>query len=82
MSFKKQTKEMWDYLNPEADESVPCFGCAADIVCFAVEAGWMTQEQLIGAEESMVEREDSIIISRQDGEAGTPVRRSNRTREE
>lgn len=82
LHFKKHTGEMWDYLNPEADESTPCFSCAADIVCFAVEAGWMSQEQLIGAEASMVEREDSIIVSREEVEleSGTPLRRSTRKR--
>ncbi|RSL65178.1 hypothetical protein CEP54_004394 [Fusarium duplospermum] len=83
--FKKETREMWKYLNPDADESVPCFGCAADVVCFAVEAGWMRQEQLNGAEESIVEREDSIIITtreelREETQERTPVRRSTRKR--
>ncbi|CAM1505478.1 Fc.00g111150.m01.CDS01 [Cosmosporella sp. VM-42] len=78
--FKKETSEMWAYLNPNADESMPCFGCAADIVCFAVEAGWMSQEQLIGAEESMLEREDSIIVSREEAEAETSVARRSRKR--
>ncbi|KAH6998593.1 hypothetical protein BKA56DRAFT_665165 [Ilyonectria sp. MPI-CAGE-AT-0026] len=64
-AFKKETKEMWTYLNPNAKESVPCFGCAADVVCFAVESGWMTQEQLIGVEDSVLEREDSIIVPRE-----------------
>ncbi|KAI8721107.1 Non-specific serine/threonine protein kinase [Fusarium sp. LHS14.1] len=84
--FKKETREMWKYLNPDADENVPCFGCAADVVCFAVEAGWMRQEQLNGAEESIVEREDSIIMAREELEEleemqeRTPVRRSTRKR--
>ncbi|KAL2693935.1 hypothetical protein Neosp_000503 [[Neocosmospora] mangrovei] len=81
--FKKETREMWKYLNPDADESVPCFGCAADVVCFAIEAGWMRQEQLNGAEESIVEREDSIIMAREELEEmqeRTPVRRSTRKR--
>ncbi|KAF7546882.1 hypothetical protein G7046_g9172 [Stylonectria norvegica] len=79
--FKKETKEMWTYLNPDAKETVPCFGSAANVVCFAVEAGWMSEEQLIGAEESMMEREDgSIIISREEAEEVTPARRSTRKR--
>ncbi|KAF4976199.1 hypothetical protein FZEAL_7091 [Fusarium zealandicum] len=82
--FKKETRELWKYLNPDADESVPCFGCAADVVCFAVEAGWIRQEQLNGAEESVVEREDSIITTREEMKEetmeGTPVRRSSRRR--
>lgn len=89
--FKKETKEMWTYLNPDAKESVPCFGCAADVVCFAVESGWMTQEQLVGVEDSVLEREDSIIVLRetpreapredvQESQEGTPLRRSSRKR--
>ncbi|KAI9166798.1 Serine/threonine-protein kinase haspin [Paramyrothecium foliicola] len=45
-AFKKETKELWKYLNPNAKDNVPCFGGAADVVCFAVEAGWIGQEQL------------------------------------
>ncbi|KAJ4268576.1 hypothetical protein NW762_002641 [Fusarium torreyae] len=82
--FKKETREMWKYLNPDAEESVPCFGCAADVVCFAVEAGWIRQDQLNGAEESLVEREDSIIATREEikeeTQEGTPIRRSTRRR--
>ncbi|KAM0562272.1 hypothetical protein ACHAPJ_002719 [Fusarium lateritium] len=82
--FKKETREMWKYLNPDAEESVPCFGCAADVVCFAVEAGWIRQDQLNGTEESLVEREDSIIATREEikeeTQEGTPTRRSTRRR--
>ncbi|KAK7416425.1 hypothetical protein QQX98_005242 [Neonectria punicea] len=84
--FKKESKEMWMYLNPDAKESVPCFGSAANVVCFAVESGWMTQEQLIGVEDSVLEREDSIIVPREEvhefSEAhdGTSLRRSFRRR--
>ncbi|KPM35768.1 hypothetical protein AK830_g10804 [Neonectria ditissima] len=84
--FKKESKEMWTYLNPDAKESVPCFGSAANVVCFAVESGWMTQEQLIGVEDSVLEREDSIIVPREEGHEvqeahdGTPLRRSFRRR--
>lgn len=79
--FKKETHEMWKYLNPEAKDDLPCFGSAADIVMFGVEAGWISQEQLIGAEESVLEREDSIIVSREEVEENTTKKRSSRTRE-
>ncbi|KAK7430014.1 hypothetical protein QQZ08_003404 [Neonectria magnoliae] len=84
--FKTESKEMWMYLNPDAKEGVPCFGSAANVVCFAIESGWMTQEQLIGVEDSVLEREDSIIVAREEvhevSEAhdGTPLRRSFRRR--
>lgn len=85
-AFKKQTREMWAYLNPDAKRSVPCFGSAADVVYFAVESGWMTQEQLVGVEGSVLEREDSIILAREEAlrasHAVTPSRRSTRSRPE
>ncbi|KAG6003663.1 hypothetical protein E4U21_001824 [Claviceps maximensis] len=62
--FETCTADMWTYLNPEADDSVPCFGSAGDIVCFAVEAGWLREDQVIGSSTSMIDKEDSIIISR------------------
>ncbi|KAK5990170.1 Serine/threonine-protein kinase haspin-like-like protein [Cladobotryum mycophilum] len=66
--FKKETAELWTYLNPDAPDDVPCFGCAADVVCFAFESGWIREDQLQGASASMIEREDSIIVSRDDRE--------------
>lgn len=77
--FRRCTADMWKYLNPDADDSVPCFGSAEDIVCFAAEAGWIREEQLYGSDASMVEREDSIILSRGGGDAGgSHGRRSSR----
>ncbi|KAF9874150.1 hypothetical protein CkaCkLH20_08522 [Colletotrichum karsti] len=70
--FKKATKELWKYLDPEAKAGVPAFGCAADVVRFAFEAGWIGEEQLMGGEE---EREESIILSREEVEE---LRRSPR----
>ncbi|KAJ6446452.1 protein kinase-like domain [Purpureocillium lavendulum] len=80
--FERETAEMWKHLDPDADDSVPCFGSAADIVCFAVESGWISAEQLHGASASMLDREDSIIVvSRDDGEAdASALRRSPRRR--
>ncbi|UNI14280.1 Non-specific serine/threonine protein kinase [Purpureocillium takamizusanense] len=80
--FQEETTELWKHLNPEADESVPCFGSAADIVCFAVESGWISAEQLHGASASMLDREDSIIVSREDGDGDgdASLRRSPRRR--
>ncbi|KHN99465.1 Protein kinase-like domain protein [Metarhizium album ARSEF 1941] len=73
--FQKETADMWMYLNPDADESTPCFGAAGDIVCFAVESGWIREEQLLGCGASMIEREDSIIVSKDEGAADVPSRR-------
>ncbi|KAK1969521.1 hypothetical protein LY78DRAFT_629804 [Colletotrichum sublineola] len=63
--FKKVTKEMWKYLDPDAKVGTPAFGSAAEVVRFAVEAGWIHESQLMGGEE---EREDSIILSREEAE--------------
>jgi serine/threonine-protein kinase haspin len=76
--FKKTTREMWKYLNPDAKANVPCFGSAADVVCFGVEAGWLREEQVMGLGSSMLDREDSIIRSREEGDVS--VRRSPRKR--
>lgn len=76
--FKKQTADMWAYLNPDADESIPCFGAAGDIVCFAVESGWIREEQLLESGVSMLEREDSIIVPRDEGDVDCSLRRSSR----
>lgn len=64
--FEACTADMWVYLNPEADDDVPCFGSAGDVVCFAVEAGWLCENQLVGSGTSIMEREDSIIVARQE----------------
>ncbi|TDZ29362.1 Serine/threonine-protein kinase haspin-like protein hrk1 [Colletotrichum spinosum] len=74
--FKKATKELWKYLDPEAKAGVPAFSCAADVVTFAVEAGWIHESQLMGGEE---EREESIILSRDELEDAA-ARRSPRRR--
>jgi serine/threonine-protein kinase haspin len=77
-AFKKETKEMWMHLDPEAPRSVLSFGSAGDVVRFAVEAGWVREEQLIDDDdESYVDGGSIIGIST--SEHGL-VRRSARTR--
>ncbi|PTB67326.1 hypothetical protein BBK36DRAFT_1115721 [Trichoderma citrinoviride] len=78
--FTKETAELWKYLNPDAPKDVPSFGCAADVACFALEAGWIGQEELLGASASIIDhhREDSIIVAQADVEASP--RRSRRRR--
>ncbi|PHH56120.1 hypothetical protein CFIMG_007993RA00001 [Ceratocystis fimbriata CBS 114723] len=57
-SFTRSTKELWQYLDPEAPKGAPCFGSAEDVVRFAVEAGWILSEQLMGTDGStLVENE-------------------------
>lgn len=45
--FKRETKEMWIHLDPMAPRKILSFSCAVDVVGFAVEAGWVRQEQLL-----------------------------------
>jgi serine/threonine-protein kinase haspin len=85
--LKRLSKEMWAHLNPEARSSVPCFASAGDVVRYAVEAGWIHEEQLMGTDGStlLLEREDSIIVSLfgGDGDAAEcpSLRRSPRRRQ-
>lgn len=81
-NFKRETAELWKYLNPNASEDMPCFGSAADIVCFAVEAGWISGEQLMDGCSMLEEHENSIILSRDDRDEDVSlVRRSPRRRQ-
>lgn len=65
MQFKKETKEMWLHLNPEAPRTVLSFSSAGDVVRFAAECGWIREEQLVGegsfVEPGSVAAHDSII---------------------
>lgn len=79
--FKKETAELWKYLNPDAPKDVPSFGCAADVACFALEAGWIRQDELLGASTSLLDREDSIIVSRNAADVEASPRKSRRRRE-
>ncbi|ETS83657.1 hypothetical protein PFICI_05533 [Pestalotiopsis fici W106-1] len=84
-AFKRITKEFWTHLDPEADESIPAFPSASDIVMFAVESGWIDEDQLVGGR-SMIEKSILSILAiddrtRESGvlEAQSPlVRRSPR----
>jgi serine/threonine-protein kinase haspin len=84
--FKRTTREMWTHLDPDAKADVPCFGSAGDVVRFAAEAGWITEDQLVDAGgSSLLEREDSIIVGYdEEASIGTPdqplLRRSPRRR--
>lgn len=57
-AFKRQTKDFWSYLNPEADDETPRFSSASDVVRFSLEGGWILEEQLLGSREEM---EKSIL---------------------
>ncbi|CAK7266119.1 hypothetical protein SEPCBS57363_001934 [Sporothrix epigloea] len=58
MGFRRATRELWQHLSPDASPSILSFPCATDIVRFAVEAGWLTEAQLVGGygEDSLLSR--------------------------
>ncbi|KAI5860550.1 hypothetical protein GGS23DRAFT_599359 [Durotheca rogersii] len=58
-AFRRDTAELWAYLDPDADDGAPGFACASDVVRFAVEAGWIAEEQLVGARDA--DAEQSIL---------------------
>lgn len=66
--FVRETRRMWRFLNPDAPDDTLCFECAADVVCYAVESGWVREDQLTEGE-SMLAREDSIIQAREEEDA-------------
>ncbi|KAI0880818.1 uncharacterized protein GGS22DRAFT_197376 [Annulohypoxylon maeteangense] len=88
-AFKRLTKELWLYLDPDADDSVPGFDSASDVVRFAVESGWIEEEQLMGVREDIEKSILSILANDNDlgedvdgeGDTETPIRRSPRRRQ-
>ncbi|CAK7270475.1 hypothetical protein SEPCBS119000_004110 [Sporothrix epigloea] len=48
IKFRRATRELWQHLSPDAPPSILSFPSATDIVRFAVEAGWLTEAQLVG----------------------------------
>ncbi|KAI1426719.1 hypothetical protein F5Y12DRAFT_740865 [Xylaria sp. FL1777] len=81
-SFRRVTKEFWSYLNPEADESMPGFESASDILRYAVEIGWLDEDQLMGGRDEVEKSILSILIPDDvdDGAADRSLRRSPRRR--
>ncbi|KAI1861305.1 uncharacterized protein JN550_010984 [Neoarthrinium moseri] len=61
-AFKRITRDFWTHLNPEADDSIPGFASASDIVMFAVESGWIDEDQLMGGR-SIIEKSILSILS-------------------
>ncbi|CAK7230570.1 hypothetical protein SCUCBS95973_007620 [Sporothrix curviconia] len=48
VGFRRATRELWMHMSPDAPPSVLSFPSATDVVGFAVEAGWLTEAQLVG----------------------------------
>lgn len=59
--FQQETKELWMYLDNDAAEETPCFGSAAEVVCFAVEAGWISEAQLACSGTSMLQKDEASV---------------------
>ena len=84
-AFRRLTKELWAYLDPRAAPGVPGFESASDIVRFAVESGWIEEDQLTGGREE-VERSILSILSTDEANGDvscvgdTSLRRSPRRR--
>lgn len=83
-AFKRETQEFWTHLNPESSLEIMSFSSAEDVVEFAAEAGWITEDQLAGSngEEgfSMI-GEESIIEVRSSRADDAHLRRSPRKQE-
>jgi serine/threonine-protein kinase haspin len=76
--FREETRELWTHLNPAAKSDIQCFGCAEEILVFAVEAGWMRADQVMELGTSMLDKEDSIILSKDECGGDASLRRSPR----
>ncbi|KAK4137833.1 hypothetical protein BT67DRAFT_370703 [Trichocladium antarcticum] len=46
--WRRETAELWKHLDPRAPRQVLSFPSAGEVVRFAVEAGWMGEEQVVG----------------------------------
>ena len=46
--FRRATKELLSHLDPEVPRRVLSFPSACDVVRYAAEAGWITEDQLMG----------------------------------
>ncbi|KAK0646453.1 hypothetical protein B0T16DRAFT_413480 [Cercophora newfieldiana] len=84
--FKRTTKELLSHLDPEAPRHVLSFPSACDVVRYAAEAGWITEQQLMDEssrlddwEEGSVAYNESIIVEAKTAETDdSHLRRSPR----
>ncbi|KAI1773675.1 hypothetical protein F4818DRAFT_98042 [Hypoxylon cercidicola] len=87
-AFRRLTKELWAYLDPDADDSVPSFGSASDVVRFALESEWIEEDQLMGVREeieksilSILTNDDMGKAPEEEGYLESSIRRSPRRRQ-
>ncbi|KAL8387930.1 hypothetical protein RB595_009567 [Gaeumannomyces hyphopodioides] len=85
-AFRAETAELWAHLDPDALPRVKSFPSATDVVRFVVEAGWVTEAQLLGGAgagedgDSVLPEEESIIEARIAERDDNRPRRSPRRR--
>ncbi|KAI0396959.1 hypothetical protein F5Y17DRAFT_417590 [Xylariaceae sp. FL0594] len=60
-AFRRATRDLWRYMNPDAGPNVPGFESASDILRYAVESGWVDEDQLMGGGGSGDEMERSAL---------------------
>ncbi len=51
--FRRTTRELWSHMNPEAAPEILSFSSATDVIRFAVEAGWLSERELLGYKDSL-----------------------------
>ncbi|KAH8653440.1 hypothetical protein BX600DRAFT_79147 [Xylariales sp. PMI_506] len=61
-TFRRVTKDFWLHMNPDADDSIPSFASASDIIMFTMQSGWVEEEQLTGGR-SEIEKSIISILS-------------------
>ncbi|KAK3504630.1 hypothetical protein B0T13DRAFT_10889 [Neurospora crassa] len=73
-AWREETEEMWRYLDPEQVDDVRQegsigFGAAGDVVVFAVEKGWITEEQVmdVGDRSTMLFEESRLGVPPTEG---------------
>ncbi|KAI0406710.1 hypothetical protein F4802DRAFT_91616 [Xylaria palmicola] len=82
-SFARATRALWRHLDPDADDSVPGFASAGDVLRYAVEIGWVDGDYVMegGAKDEVAaaaERSILSILTTDDGEGGGVADRSVR----
>ncbi|KAI3401881.1 hypothetical protein diail_6440 [Diaporthe ilicicola] len=81
--FRRESQEFWTHLNPEAPPEILSFSSAEDVVGFAVEVGWIEEDQLVGPNgdtSSSQIGDGSIIETRTTRRDEMDLRRSPRRR--
>lgn len=81
--FRRESHEFWTHLDPEAPPEILSFSSAEDVVEFAVEAGWIEEDQLVGPNRDTSFSQigdESIIEIRSSRRDEVSLRRSPRRR--